>query len=101
MALSAYELFELVKIKGDLGALIVGMLLAGHSKASEITKSLMSFKDLFLIGFFLSIGFAALPTFEMLLIAGVFTLLLPVKFALFFGLFSLLKLRARTSFLSA
>ncbi len=101
IALGSYELFELVSIKGDLGALIAGMFLASHIKASEITKSLLSFKDLFLIGFFLSIGFSALPTMEMMIMASVLFLLMPVKFLLFFALFNLLKLRSRTSFLAA
>lgn len=101
LAFGAYELFELVNIKGDLGALLAGMYLASHQKATEITKSLLSFKDLFLIGFFLSIGFTALPTWEMLGIASLLTLMIPVKFALFFILFIKLRLRARTSFLSA
>lgn len=101
IALGCYELFELVNIKGDLGALLAGMFLATHTKASEITKSLLSFKDLFLIGFFLSIGFSALPTIEMVIIATVLFLLIPLKFLLFFILFNQLKLRSRTSFLSA
>ena len=101
IAFGAYELFELVKIKGDLGALLAGMYLASHSKASEITKSLLSFKDLFLIGFFLSIGFTALPTLEMLAIASILTLLLPIKFLLFFFILVKLNLRGRTAFLSA
>ncbi|TQV72257.1 potassium transporter Kef [Aliikangiella marina] len=101
IALGAYELFELVSIKGDLGALLAGMFLATHTKASEITKSLLSFKDLFLIGFFLTIGFSALPTIEMIFIASVLFLLIPVKFFLFFLLFNQLKLRSRTSFLSS
>ncbi|QOL25072.1 cation:proton antiporter [Thalassotalea sp. LPB0316] len=101
VAFGAYELFEFVQIKGDLGALLGGMYLAGHYKASEITKSLLPFKDLFLIGFFLSIGFTALPTWEMFGIALVITLMLPIKFALFFLLFVSLNLRARTAFLSA
>jgi len=101
LAFGAYELFELVNIKGDLGALLAGMYLASHCKASEINKSLMGFKDLFLIGFFLSIGFTALPTWEMLAMAGLLTLLIPVKFCLFFFLFAKLNLRGRTSYLSA
>jgi predicted Kef-type K+ transport protein len=101
LAFGAYELFELFHVKGDLGALLVGMYLASHSKASEITKSLLSFKDLFLIGFFLSIGFTALPTMEMFAIASVLTLLLPVKFLLFFFILVKLNLRGRTAFLSA
>lgn len=101
LAFGSYELFELVNIKGDLGALLVGMFFASHSKASEMSKSLLSFKDLFLIGFFLTIGFTALPTWEMLGIATLLTLLIPLKFALFFFLFVSLKLRGRTAYLSA
>ncbi|WP_448549919.1 cation:proton antiporter domain-containing protein [Thalassotalea fusca] len=96
-----YEVFELLNIKGDLGALLVGMYFASHSKATEITKSLLSFKDIFLIGFFLSVGFAALPSLDMLVTAFLLTLLLPVKFLLFFTLLVALRLRARTAFLSA
>ena len=101
LAIGGYELFELVGIKGDLGALIVGMLIANHSKAAELSKSLMSFKDLFLIGFFLSIGFAALPDLNMVLTALALCLLLPLKFGLFFSLFTQLRLRARTSYLAS
>ena len=101
LAFGAYELFELVDVKGDLGALLAGMYLASHNKATEINKSLLSFKDIFLIGFFLSIGFTALPTWEMLGTAALMTLLLPIKFMLFFYLFNKFRLRARTSFLSA
>ncbi|MCW8832620.1 MAG: cation:proton antiporter, partial [Colwellia sp.] len=101
IAFGSYELFELVNIKGDLGALLIGMFLSSHPKASELNKSLMSFKDLFLIGFFLSIGFSALPTLEMLNLALLLILLLPIKFALFFGLLSLMKIRCRTAYLSA
>jgi len=101
IALGSYELFELVNIKGDLGALLIGMLLSSHAKASEINKSLLSFKDLFLIGFFLSIGFSAIPTIEMIGLASLLVLIIPFKFTLFFSLLSLLKIRCRTSFLSA
>lgn len=101
LALGGYELFELVGVKGDLGALLVGMLLSSHPKATELTKSLLSFKDLFLIGFFLSIGFIALPTVDMLIIATVLALLLPFKWLLFFLLFSKLRWRTRTSYIGA
>jgi predicted Kef-type K+ transport protein len=101
IALGSYELFELVNIKGDLGALLVGIFLSSHLKATEINKSLLSFKDMFLIGFFLSIGFSAIPTLEMLGLAAMLVLIMPLKFILFFGLLSLLKIRCRTSYLSA
>jgi predicted Kef-type K+ transport protein len=99
-ALGGYHLFELVGVKGDLGALIFGVLMAGHVKANELAKSLLSFKDLFLIGFFLTIGLTALPTLEIAGIAILITLLLPIKFMLFFALFTQFRLRARTSYLS-
>ncbi|WP_395343232.1 cation:proton antiporter [Ningiella sp. W23] len=100
-ALGGYHLFELVGVKGDLGALIFGILLAGNSKASELSKSLLSFKDIFLIGFFLSIGLTALPDMQMTLIALLLTLIIPIKFILFFSLFTQLRLRARTSYLAS
>ena len=101
LALGAYHLFEAVSVKGDLGALLVGMLLAQSSKASEINKALMNFKDLFLIGFFLTIGLTALPSWEMVGVALLICLMMPVKFSLFFLLLSALKLKARSAFLSA
>ncbi len=38
LALGGYELFSMVGIKGDLGALLFGVLLSHHAKASELTK---------------------------------------------------------------
>jgi voltage-gated potassium channel Kch len=100
-ALSFGELFEIVGLKSHLGALVVGVLLGGHSKAVELSKSLLSFKDIFLIGFFLSIGFTALPTADMFGVALVMAIALPLKTAMFFAWLSALKLRSRTAFLSA
>jgi predicted Kef-type K+ transport protein len=100
-ALGGYYLFELVGIKGDLGALIFGILLAGNAKSTELSKSLLSFKDLFLIGFFLSIGLTALPDLQMTLVALLLTLLIPLKFTMFFLLFTQLRMRARTAYLAS
>ena len=61
IALGGADLFELVNMKGDLGALVFGMLLAGAPKAGELYRTLINFKDLFLIGFFLSVGMTAMP----------------------------------------
>lgn len=101
LALGGYELFDLVHIKGDLGALVIGILLSSSKKAAELSKALLGFKDLFLIGFFLSIGFTALPTVEMVGVAALLTLLLPLKFMLFYALFLFMKLRGRTAYLSS
>lgn len=101
LALGGYEVFEAVNIKGDLGALIFGMLLSHHPKAVELNKSLMNFRDLFLISFFLSIGFVALPTLSMIGVSLLLCLLLPLKYLLFFFIFAGTGLRGRTSYLSA
>ncbi|AHK15242.1 MAG: cation:proton antiporter family protein [Thalassolituus sp.] len=101
LALGGAELFQLVHIKGDLGALMFGILLAPHAKSAELYKSLMGFKDLFLIGFFLSIGFTALPTLDMVPVTLGLLLLLLVKFALFFFLFVALGLPGRTAYLTS
>lgn len=101
LALGGSELFYSVNIKGDFGALVMGMLLASYPKSSELYKSLVGFKDLFLIGFFLSIGFTALPTTGMVFLALAICLLLALKFFLFLFLFLFFKMRSRNAFLSA
>jgi predicted Kef-type K+ transport protein len=93
--------FELVGLKPDLGALILGILVAGHPKASELAKSLLGLKELFLVGFFLTIGLSGTPSLEALGIAVLLVAVVPLKVALFFWLLSLFKLRARTSLLGS
>lgn len=95
------SLFELVGMKADLGALVLGMLISGDKKAGELAKSMISFKDIFLIVFFLNIGLSVHPTLEMLGIALVLCLLLPLKGAAFFFLLTRYKMRARTAMLAA
>ena len=65
LALGVYT-FGLVGLKPDLGALILGMLMAGHKRAAEIADSLFSFKEIFLVGFFLNIGLSETPTLNSL-----------------------------------
>ena len=102
VAVSASALFELVGMKGDLGALIIGVLMGQHPKSAELARSLLSFKDLLLLGFFLSIGINALPGWSDLAIAVVLVLLLlPIKTVLYHALLAGFRLRARTAFLSA
>ena len=101
LAFSGGELFELAGLKADLGALIFGILLSSDIKANELSKSLLNFKDLFLIGFFLSIGFTALPTLDMLGTALILAIALPLKSTLYFLWLTRLKLRGRSAFLTA
>ncbi len=93
--------FEYVGLKPDLGALILGMLLAGHPKTDELAKAMFGFKDMFLVGFFLTIGMADLPTLEMAGIALLLVGMVPIKGILFFLVLTRFSLRARTSLLTA
>jgi len=92
--------FDFVKLKPDLGALFMGILIAGHPKAEEMSKALLSIKDLFLVGFFLTIGLADAPTLQSFGIAALLTVAIIFKVVLFFLLLSRFKLRARTSVLA-
>ena len=94
-----YAGFEWVNLKGDLGVLIMGMLLAPHAKSEELAKILLSFKDLFLVAFFLSIGLTGLPIVQGLATAAILVVILPAKVILYFFLLTRFKLRARTSLL--
>ncbi|PLX05835.1 MAG: potassium transporter Kef [Marinilabiliales bacterium] len=89
--------FEYAGIKPDLGALIVGMLIGTDSRSKELSKHMLGFKDFFLIAFFLNIGLSGLPSINLLLVALVFVLFIPLKAALFMVILTRLNLRARTA----
>lgn len=95
------EGFELLHLSPELGALIVGTLLADHPRAQELSNALWSLKEVLLVGFFLSIGLSGTPTWETLGHAALLLTLLPLKGLLFFALLLMSGLRARTSLLTA
>lgn len=92
--------FELLGLSPEVGALVMGMLLAGHPRAQELSASLWSLKEVFLVGFFLQIGMSGLPDQQALIFAGALVLILPLKTALFFFLLLAFRLRARNAFLT-
>ncbi|WKE66958.1 cation:proton antiporter [Gallaecimonas kandeliae] len=94
-------LFQAAGLKPDLGALVMGMLAGGHSRADALGKTLFNLKELLLVGFFLSIGLDGLPSPQMLVTAVLLVLLLPVKAGLYFWVLSLFGLRVRTGVLAA
>jgi predicted Kef-type K+ transport protein len=100
LALGGAEIFELVEMKGDMGALILGVLIASHPKAEEMAKTMLGFKDLFLVGFFLSIGLSGQLSLETFIVGAMITPLVLLKSALFFALLARFRLRARTSLLA-
>ncbi len=95
-----YSLFEAVGVKGDLGALVVGMMLASHPATAGLAKSLFHLKELFLVGFFLSVGLGALPNLAMVLMALLLLLALPLKSALYHVVLMRFGLRTRTGVLT-
>jgi predicted Kef-type K+ transport protein len=92
--------FEHFGLSSELGALLLGILLADHERAKEMSDALWSLKEVFLVGFFLQIGMSGHPTLEIIGMALLLSLLLPLKALLFFFILLLFKLRARTSFLT-
>lgn len=92
-----YALFEAVGLKGGLGALVIGLLLAPEARSAELSKTLFSLKELLLVGFFLSIGFTGLPSVTDLVLAGLLVLLVPLKSWGFAVLLRLQGMRHRTS----
>ena len=100
-AMGGATLFEMVNMKADLGALVMGMVLARQPRSPEMASALLAFKDLFLIGFFLSIGLTATVSLEVFNAALLLVLIMPLKVLLFYWLLSMFRLRARTSFLTS
>ncbi len=91
------ETFDLVGLKPDLGALVVGLMLANHHRATELADKLLGFKDILLIGFFLSIGLGGAPGAVELGLAGIALLVIPLKALGFIAVLTRFRLRARTS----
>lgn len=101
-ALIAYALFEVLHLKGGLGALVAGAVIAGADagRANELYKRLLNIKTLLLVGFFLQIGYAGLPSAQMLLVAVALLAVLTLRPIIYFSLFTLFRLRARTATLA-
>lgn len=101
LAVAGYRSFALVGLKGDLGALVFGMLFASNPMARELSEKLMSFKDLLLVGFFLNIGMNGLPSMEGFAAATVLAVVMLLKPVIYFLLLTRFRLRARTSMLAS
>lgn len=93
--------FDLVGLKPELGALVAGIVVSSHPRAGEMADRLLDFKDLFLVGFFLSIGLAGTPPLGSIAVAAAMLLFIPVKSVLFFFLFTRFRLRVRTALRSS
>jgi predicted Kef-type K+ transport protein len=101
LALGGAKVFEMVGVKGDLGALILGLSLAASPRSSELARHLLGFKDLFLVGFFLVIGLSGPLSLQAVGIALLLVIVVPLKMAFFFWLLARFRLRVRTSLLTS
>jgi predicted Kef-type K+ transport protein len=54
--------FQVVGLSSELGALLLGVLVAGHPRAVELSDALWGLKELFLVAFFLQIGMTGVPS---------------------------------------
>ncbi|MDI5984477.1 cation:proton antiporter [Halomonas sp. M4R5S39] len=95
-----YALFEAVGVKGDLGALVIGLLLAPHPAAQALARSMFNIKELLLVGFFLGIGLTAMPDASHLGMALALVAVLPLKSLLYQWIFMRFPMRLRTSVLA-
>lgn len=101
LAIGSGQLSELVGIKGDLGALIVGAVLAGQPKSKALASNLIQLKDLFLVGFFLSIGLGGWPSATLIGVAIFLGLLAALKPLLYFPLLTRFHTSPRTAVLAS
>lgn len=93
--------FSLCGLKPDLGALIMGMILVDHPKSKELYDRMMSYKDFFLVAFFVGIGLKGIPDLPVIFIAIGLLFIIPAKSWLFFNLFSRYQVKPRIAFLSS
>jgi FlaA1/EpsC-like NDP-sugar epimerase len=101
LAILGAQLFDSLGIKGDLGALLIGALFAGEQKAKELARNLLYFKDLFLVGFFLSIGLGGWPSPNLMIFAIILGVLALLKPLLYFPLFTRFHVAPRTALLAS
>lgn len=93
--------FDIVGLKADLGALIMGVLLGHHGRAKELSIHMSGYKDFFLIAFFFEIGLSGLPDWSTIMISLILLVMVLFKTGLFMYIFTRFNIRARTSFLSS
>jgi predicted Kef-type K+ transport protein len=101
VALGGGWLFEQVGLDAKLGALVIGLVLAGNERSEELYDTLWGLKELFLVGFFLQVGLAGFPDASGWRMIALLLGLLPFKAILFFLLMVAFNLRSRTAFLSS
>lgn len=95
-----YWLFTWVGLTGELGALVMGLLLAPSPRAGALASSLFSIQEVLLVAFFLSIGVHSALTVPAVLMGLTLLLLLPIQGFFYMLLLRMFGLRNRTAVLS-
>ena len=94
-----YYLFEWLGLSGELGALVMGLVLAPTRGSDELSHDLFMVKELLLVAFFVNIGLRGLPTWHNVEVGLLLLLLLPIAAVIYWATFWALGLRSRTSVL--
>ena len=92
-------LFEKLGLSGELGALIMGMMLSNIKFADRLGEKIWSLREILLVAFFVSLGMKLNLNQEIILNSFFLILLLVVKFLSLFFLLIFFNLRAYSSFL--
>ena len=92
-------LFEKLGLSGELGALIMGMMLSNIKFADRLGEKIWSLREILLVAFFVSLGMKLNLNQEIILNSFFLILLLVIKFLTLFFLLIFFNLRAYSSFL--
>ena len=92
-------LFKIAGLTGELGALIMGILLSKHEAAERLSKKIWSLREILLLAFFISLGMKLELDFQTILSSFVILAAITVKSVILFLLLNSFKLRAYTAFL--
>ena len=92
-------LFDKLGLSGELGSLIMGMLLSNYKSASKLGEKIWSLREILLVAFFLSLGMKLELNNDIIINSLLLILLLLIKFLSLFFLLIFFKLRAYSSFL--
>lgn len=96
-----FALFEALGLSGNLGALLMGVILSRHTGADKLARTLFTLKELLLVCFFVEIGFEGVPTLADVIEGLALMLLLPLQALAYWGLLWAMGLRNRTSVLAS
>lgn len=96
-----YALFSWLGLSGELGALTMGLILAQHRGADELSHELFMVKELLLVAFFVEIGLGGTPTWHNVIVGLSLLVLLPIQIVVYTATYWFLGLRNRTTVLTS